>query len=258
MGKQILSSFYYEMFEHDAFNRNIGDLKPLFKSMKENGFMDEFPIVCVRNKRTGKLKIKSGHHRFEAAQMANVPVKYIVADDDFDVAHFEITTKPWSLEDYVASRCRMGDEVYVAIDKYVRETGIPIGCAISILGGESAGSGNKHESCKRGTFKIAEFSQAEKIKDIVLHMKRCGIPFANRRPFINALSKCLWVNEFNTRVFKKKIKTYAQLMVQQTSEDKYLDEIQRIYNYKTQIEDKVEIAFEAKKIGQRRKKSFGK
>ena len=144
------------------------------------------------------------------------------------------------------------------VDDYVRETGIPLGCAISILGGESAGSGNKHEACKIGTFKIAENSQAQPIRDIVLHMKKYGVDFANKRSFVQALSKCLWLKEFDPDEFKRKIKTYSKIMEQQTSESKYLEEIERIYNYKTPLKNKVAIAFEAKKECQRRKNSFGK
>jgi hypothetical protein len=74
--------------------------------------------------------------------------------------------------------------------------------------------------------------------------------------FVQALSKALWVEDFDISRFKKKIGSHSHRMQKQHNMDSYLDEIERIYNYQSQ--DKQPIVFLANKKAKQRKVAFFK
>lgn len=250
MGKQILESKIYSKFVLTAFNRNVKGTERLEKSMMKYGFRD-VDALDVKEIEGGKLQIRQGHHRFYVAQKLGIPVKYVVSNDDATIFELEGTKRRWSMEDYLDSYCRVGLPEYLKVREYCDESGISLNSAMSMLGGHSAGSGNFQHDFKSGEYKIRKGCyHAEIVKDIVLSVKKCGVKFYASTPFVQAVSKSVWVEKFSVGQFKAKIRSFARFVEKKATLEQYLDMIEEIYN--RQSRTKVPLKFLAVEEAKRR------
>jgi len=241
-------------FELLSFNRDVGKTVRLEESMKKHGFIPAYPIHCVRNG-TDKFKIKAGHHRFYVARKLGIPFYYVVCDDNASIFELEDTTEKWTVKDYLAAHSRLGkNHDYLKLDEYVEQTGIGIKSAMSMLAGQSAGSGNFGHEFKNGTYKIREDSDhAWVVKDIVLHAKKCGVAFYNKNLFVQAISKIVWVDNFSISRLKSKMHLFAGFIEKKANLQQYLEMMEEIYN--RQSRDKVPLAFLAAQKAKERKEA---
>jgi hypothetical protein len=245
----------YDLFGLHEFNRDVINTETLEQSMKRHGWIDAYPMHVVKNGGR-KLKIKDGHHRFEAARRLGIPVKYVVCDDSASLVDIIKTVQPWLPKDYLASYVRQGIPAYIAVGEYVAETGITLGHAISLLAGESAGSANKINAFKNGYYKLGNQEHAEQVKKIVLHMKKCGVKFATNSFLVQAISKAVWVDEFLVSRFCDKISSHAAHFEKQPNVQAYLLQIEAIYN-RQRRSDKLPVAFLANEKSKERHMTFG-
>jgi hypothetical protein len=255
MKQALRSTENYDLFELHDLNRDVERLERLKDSMKRHGYIKAYPLHVIKNG-SGKLKVKAGHHRLAAASVLGLPVYYVVSDDKATIQELENATNPWTLKDYLTSYVRQGRPEYIAVQRYVEETGISLGNAISLIAGEEAMSKNKAAKFKDGKFKPGNPSHAMKIKDIVLFMQSKKIDFASNSLFIGALSKALFVQEFDPARFKKKIAAHKAIFEKQPDVNSYLDVIEAVYN--RQSKDKLPISFLAKERAMMRKETFGR
>lgn len=256
MRPQLKQTKNYEMFQLHQYNRDVKKIEKLKKSMRKYGFRPHKSIDVIPNG-GAKLTVTDGHNRLVAASELGLPVWYTIAEDSgMSIQEEQETTRPWSMEDYLISFARNGYPAYVAVKKYVEETGVPLGHAISLLAGESAGSGNKNKAFKAGTYRLGDQRHATAVKDIVNSMKKAGISFASNSFFIQALSKVLWVETFSPSRFKSKIKSHKNLFEKQPNVQSYLEEIEKIYN--RQSKDRQPLAFLAEEKSKERHLSFGR
>jgi len=225
----ILHSWDYDRFELTKFNRDIENFHFLEKSMQSHGWIDAYPMHVIRNGNT-KLKIKAGHHRFETAKKLGIPVKYVICDDDATIYELEKATRTWNLKDYLKSFVRAGNKEYEEVYIYYKTTGINLKCCISMLGGESARSGNQSELFKTGAFRVGDRQHSIVVADLVKHCEKNGISFSKQGNFVSALSKIVWVDELDVRLLKHKIKQYSYQLEKQTSIKDYIGSIALIYN----------------------------
>lgn len=232
----------YNKFELLHFNRDVKRTERLEASMKKHGYISAYPIHCVQNG-SGKYKIKSGHHRFYVARKLGIPVYYILSDDQATIFELEEATNRWNFYDYLSAHCREGkNRDYLAVREYCSETGIGLQNSLSMLGGHSAGSGNFQREFKTGTYRIRkDCDHAETVKDIILHVKRCGVSFYNNSLFVQAISKVVWVDDFNILKFKSKIKAFAAFMEKKANLQQYLEMVEEIYN--RQSREKIPLSF---------------
>jgi len=255
MTQKIQESKNYGMFQLHEFNRDVFNTIKLEVSMKKHGWIDAYPMHVTRNY-DGKLKIKEGHHRFEAAKKIGIAVKYVVCSDSSTLAELVDSTRAWIMLDHLRSKARSGNPNYIAIKDYCDETGIPVGLSISLIAGQNAGSSNHTKAFKLGTFKVGDPLHANQVKNIVLHMKKIGIRFASTSLFIQALSKVLRVDEFSIIRFKEKISAHATLFDRQPNLRGYLNAIELIYN--RQSKEKIPLAFLADEKNKERQINFGR
>jgi len=201
---KIKETSNYSLFDLHKINRKFKKNKELENSMLKVGFHLAFPIYVVKNG-PGKLKIKSGHNRFQTAKKLNLPIKYIVAEDNISIHNIEKSTRPWTLEDFLASHISSGKHAYVVVKKYRERTGIGLRNSIALLAGISAGSNNYIDDFKAGTYELGDPKHSVIVAEIVLHCQECGISFVTHTTFVNAISKVALVKEFKPELFKKKI-----------------------------------------------------
>jgi len=245
----------YGMFELHEFNRNVVNTRSIELSLRRNGWIDAYPMHVVRNGK-GKLKIKDGHYRFEAARHLGIPVKYVICNDGAPLVEMIKATKPWHPADYLYSYVRQGKHEYIALKDYMELTGISLRHAISMLSGESAGSCNQFEAFKRGEYRLGDTARADQVAKMVLHMKKCGIKYADNSYLVQALSKAVWLDEFSVTRFMDKISAHWHHFDKQPDVKSYLTQIEEIYNRHAQS-DKLPLAFLANERSLERKRTFG-
>lgn len=247
---KVQESFKYDDFELHECNRDVKKTAELEKSMRRYGWIDAFPAYVIKSP-GGKMVIKAGHHRCTVARRIGLPIKYVLCEDiGISLYELEKPTVQWSLQDYLDSHARRGVTDYLKIKQYASHTGIPVGCLISMLGGNWAGSGNFIDTFKSGTFKIKTTDQVDVIADILEFMRKHKAPCAGTRLLVFALSKLLFLEEFNVEHFKKKIRLFPTLLVKQVNLKDYLQMIEDVYNRNTK--NKINLAFLAEEAAKSR------
>jgi len=237
---RILESKNYNLFEMMSFNRDVKRTRDLENSMRIHGWISAYPAHVV--KKGNKLLIKAGHHRFFVARKLNIPVKYVICSDNISIYELEKATAPWKMQDYMDSHCRNGEREYLAVKEYCDETGIGLMNAVSMLGGHSAGSGNFGLVFKTGEFKVKKNSNhANTVKDLVLCFKKYGVPFYNANLLVQAISRVVWVNEFEPSRMKSKIKICAGFIEKKANLEQYVAMLEEIYN--RQSKSKIPLKF---------------
>jgi hypothetical protein len=227
--------------------------------MKKHGFIPAYPFH-VRKARNGKYIIIGGHNRFEAAKSLNIPVKYIVTDDTATIHELEKASKSWSLADFLHSYTRQGISEYQYLSNFHRETKIPINECIHLLqDSRNLGCKTKSEVFKNGNLKITDPSFALKVADVVLYLSGLDFTFARHVNFVRALKTLMSLDEFLPVQFKHKIEVYPQLLKKQASTDAYMENIEKVYNYKEKVMDKISLVFNARRaLMQKRQESVKK
>ncbi len=242
----------YDRFELFEFNRDVGKTTALERSMLAYGWLDPYPMHVVKNG-SGKLKIKAGHHRFHVARKLGIPCKYVIAEDQGEtIQELEVATRPWTLQDYLASYCRVGNEHYINVKNYLELTGIPIQCAISMLAGQTAASGNQNKKFKAGTYKVSDEKHAYDVACLVIGCSDRGVKFARHFGFVQALSAVCRVKEFDNELFLARVKLHVGMMTAQPAKDAYLSVIEQVYNYGGGRKARLPIAFLAKEVATQR------
>jgi hypothetical protein len=229
MKAQLKETRNYDLFEVNHFNRDVEKVRNLERSMKEHGYIAAYPLHVIKNG-GDKLSIKAGHHRFHVARALNIPVKYVVCQDQATIHQLEAATNQWKLSDYLTSYVRTGAENYIPLKQYHEATGITLSQCASLLADESAGSGNQLEDFKAGKFKAGDTTHAAIIAEIVIFMQNHGIAWAANCHFVQALSRIARVKEFDPKIFKQKAKAFKNLFEKKPHYQGYQALIEEIYN----------------------------
>lgn len=222
----------YSMFELHELNRPLHGRPDLFESMKAHGWMPSQPMQVIRNG-NGRLKVIRGHNRLDNAKKLGIPVWYVIDDSVLDIHKLEgCGGSQWTKMDFVISRASAGDENAKSVLAFARKHGLSLGPAASLLGGESAGSGNKLNQLAAGTFKVAkDIAHAHRVVAVTDKCREIGIEFATATAFVSAVSMMLRLPEFDPDVFCHKVYLHKTRMEKHGSCDRFLDEIEALYNF---------------------------
>ena len=247
----------YDLFEMHPLNREFHERPILSESMKQHGFMPSSPIHCISNGK-GKLRVIRGHHRLDYAKKYKLPVWYVIDSSNTNIYDLEGDSHSrWSLEDFMKSRARSGDEACMEIVAFQEKHLLTLGSAIGLLGGETAGSTNSFSKVKKGTFKVAaDLTHARAVVNITDHLLGCGLKFATQTSFVNAVSMILRVPEFDAALLKHRISKTPGLIEKRTDTRDYLDMIEAAYNYAAKGK-RVPLAFRAREVARLRHLTFG-
>jgi hypothetical protein len=231
---KIMETNNYAKFELLLFNRDVGKTKALEASMRKYGFIPAHAIHVVRQS-NGKFYIKEGHHRFHVARSLGINIFYVERHDQMSIFEAETAKTNWTLQDYLDAYTRMGKEAYLAVKEYRERTGIGLSDAISMLAGDSAGSGNWNPRFKQGTFRLGDPSNSAVVADIVLHCAKLGIAWARHPLFVQAISKVAWVKDFDPATMKNKISVHLHHMRKQPTKQDYINMLEEIYNRQSRV-----------------------
>lgn len=253
MSPRLMSTKDYSKFELCQFNRSVLKKKNLLSSMKEHGFIPAYPIHCVKTDEK-RLQIKGGHHRFECAQDLGIAVFYVVSDDDASIHELEKATNRWAVADYMESHIRCGVPGYDRVKAYHEETGITLNMCISILGGETASSGNLMQKFKDGAFVIRGEQHAAEIREAVLCCRDAGIQIDQM--FVQSISRCLRVDSFSLDTFKVRATTNVGMFYKCRTLAAAMQLLEDVYNFKATVKSRLPLCFLADQAMKAR--SFGR
>lgn len=229
----------YSKFRLHEHNRVVmaegGSLQPradLLKSMREQGFREECPVIGYINE-DGTVTIIDGHNRFATAAYLGLPVPYIAykrnGKGEFNPVAFSITQKSWSLNDVVKAYASQGTPEYIELLEYCERTSINIASAASMFMGELASSGNTRKKVKAGSLKIKDRQFPETVALITNEIGKF-VKWNTTRNLVYAISRCLFVPEFHVDRFLTKLNTHYYLLEKQRTMDAYVGLIELIYN----------------------------
>lgn len=220
----------YDLFLDSDTNRDVKRIERLTISMQLHGWIDAYPLHCKLDK-SGKLIIKAGHHRFAVARALGLPIKFVVSEDNFEVWEEAYTTNPWSLPDYLCAHSRSGKADYVALERYFKDSKIPLSQSAALLSGRLGTSsiGDIFEF-RKGNFKITNPTHAERIKEFISYCDGLGIPFSRNVRFINAVARILLVDGVDEDRLKSKIKSHITFIQKQPDVSGYIKMIDYVYN----------------------------
>lgn len=241
----------YSIFEMHEFNRPLHEDPRLIASMKKVGFMPSSPIQCARNG-SSRLKVVRGHHRLDVAKRLGLPVWYVVDNSKVDLFDLEGGRQQWSANDFLTARAAAGNAHCETVVEFRKRHGLTLGAAASLVGGQSAASGNKVKQIKDGTFKVAgDLTHAKTVVSITDYCHECGVEFARSAAFVGAVSMCVRVPDFDPAVFKHRVKLHGGIMRKRAAKDEYLDEIDALYNYGAKGR-RLPLEFQAKEVARER------
>ena len=211
-------------------NRHVSDI---IESMRTFGFLPSKPIQCYKKGR--KLVIIDGHHRYEAAKALGIELVYIIEPESNQatIGPVNVVVSKWAQLDFVRMYAARNNPDFAELLKY-HEMGIPVGMAASMLIGNSAASGNTLESIKHGTFKIKTRKYINHVIDVVECFGDSN-PVYLSRSFMDAFTKCLFTPQFDLEQFKKRVAANPLALEKTATTDKMLDQIEKLYNRKSQI-----------------------
>jgi hypothetical protein len=231
---RILETSDYKRFVLQGFNRDVKKTWALEASFRTDGFRDDEPISVTRLS-DGRLQINEGHHRFYVARKLGIPVKYVeMIIEPMSPSRKAKTTKTWSLQNCLEGYVRMGNPAYIRVQRYKEKTGIGLASCISMLAGDSAGSGNWTAQFKDGAYVLGDPAHANLVGSLVIHCREIGCPFPATQPLVNALSKIAWAEGFDPEILKNKLTLFPELLKKQSSKEEYIRVLEFIYNRKSQ------------------------
>lgn len=246
----------YSLFELHDFNRPFHKDRSLENSMGEHGFMPSSPLQVIKNS-NGKLKIIKGHHRFEIAKKLGLNIWYIIDNSNTDIFDLEGGQSKWSILDFAQARAIAGDENCIKLLDFWKKHKLPLGAAASLVGGQSAGSGNKKTEIKTGSFEVGDLKHANQVVRVTDRCRELNLPFATKSAFVIAVSNALRIPEFDIDLFIHRIDQNGSQMRKRSTVKECLDEIEAIYNYGVH-KNRISVAFRAKDVGKERQRSFGR
>lgn len=223
----------YDLFELHEFNRPIKHKPWLLESMARVGFMPSSPLHVIPSPNgNGKFLIIRGHHRFHYAKRLGIPVWYVIDESNTDIHSLERDSgHSWSISDFAESHERAGDNDYMILMGFKRKHGLTLGSAAALVGGESAGSGNKIRDIKSGKFKCGDMTHANEVVVITDFCRKIGLGFATSTAFVAAVSMVLRIPEFNPAVFQHRLSLHHGMLMKRGTKKEYLEEIDALYNH---------------------------
>jgi hypothetical protein len=243
--KKIFETKDYDKFELHEFNRSVSNLDRLLELMKKYGWIDAHPMHVIENGNT-KLKIKDGHHRFEAARLLGIPVKYVICKDDVSIHELDQATRHWSMMNYLESFSRIGNTNYLKLYDFYKKFRIPLNVSVTLMGGKSANESGFHSvAFKQGKFKVINPTHAYTLGDLVMYLDSLGVSFCRNSRFIVALSKVMHVDGISIDELKYKIENHVYMMQKQPDVNGYIVMLEKVYNRQRSKNSKLAIAINA-------------
>lgn len=230
---KIQSTRNYRMFTRTAENRqtDIKKHKALVESMKKYGSLKEFPIVVLPAV-NGARPVKDGQHRLTIAESLGLPVHWVEASCDWDVAVVNSTAKGWQLRDYAEKWAENGQTQYRDGLDFADRHHLNIGPAFCLLAGTTSLT-NIIDDFRRGTFRITDRKWADQVALVYVRLASLTPPGVRitTAPFIGACMAVCRVKDFDPERMAHKAERCREQLVPYGNREAYLTMMESIYNF---------------------------
>lgn len=236
----------YDMFELMEDNRDVKDekhIKELMGSMERNGFLQSKAISVKNN--GGKYAVLDGQHRLEAARRLGVTVWYNIDDGIPETALPDLQiAKKWLPKDYLKHFIVKGVKSYAKVkelsDMYPK---VSITTIVLLMEGAAHGEGSGVRF-KTGTIKITQYEKALKTLQYTDEMhKLYKHEWLFGRTFLTEFINIIGIDGYKQRTMMEKLRYRSEEFRQMLSGEGYLKMFDQIYNYKTQVQNRIKFIY---------------
>lgn len=178
----------YEIFKKQVGNRIVKpcDFEAILLKIQSRNLLKYFPVLVNKD-----FEIIDGQHRVEVAKAEKLTVFYMMVPDADLVTtrDINVTGKKWSKQDFLNSYIELGNEHYIELAKFIKDTGniYTISTAIYLFTG--ANGGHATTGFNEGTFEITRLGrkQANEIHDIITMFEQVGERLTSFTHFIRCV-----------------------------------------------------------------------
>lgn len=263
--KQVIvqKTFDYKLFKLLDQNRDVNPLhvRALERSMTIKAI--DQPIIVNQH-----FEIIDGQHRFQARMNLGLHIPFIVIPGATieDVKILNATNRTWSKMDYLEAYIKEGKEPYIVLKKFMDDYNFSLPTAEALLTMNSSGTNNKsylrdkstnsHTPIKgfqEGKLEIVDFPLATKVAKALVVMRK-SFEQAKDTRFARALQICCQIQGFELSRFLHKfnLRIEANDVKHQASILDYINEFERIYNFKSKESERLNLYFYGNIIIQKR------
>jgi hypothetical protein len=231
----------YGKFKTINGNRQLNEQKiKRIKKDIQNGLNVLMYCPIIVSEKNERLEIIDGQHRFYVAKQLGSVVWYIVANEMslMDIATINSNTDKWKDADFINCYIQQGNEHYEVLQKFIDETGFPLGISLKLLTNgivtaDGAGSSNFKRSFHEGRFEVKEL---EKAYEIVEKVKMFS-DFTQHKSgsFIEAICRIIKAGKINLADLYIKFSANPKLVTPQRNGKEYLNNLEQVYNQNVKI-----------------------
>ncbi len=220
----------YRLFFRSTENRDVNEKahKLLRQSMEAYGFLDGFPIVCKRDDKK-RLVVMDGQHRLQFAETLQLPVYYIVTEQDFRISAVNSTAETWKIYDYAKNHADNGLADYREVLEFSSLHGIPLGLSAALLAG-TVSWGNVNVAFRAGEYKITDREWAHKVAAVYTGLIRLEKHMRSNTLILACMMVCR-VGSFNGKRLLQNAERCRDKLGAYSNRDAYLDMLEEVYNY---------------------------
>lgn len=219
----------YEIFKSLTYNREVdkSHVNRLVKSIQKKDLLHLNPIIVTK-----EFEVIDGQHRLEAAKQLNIPIWYLIDDQDFDgseIQQLNSVQKNWKPSDYLAYWCIKKAPGFGILNKFVNQNpAIPLTSARSLM---SSTGESRATDFANGKIDVSNIKYAEELADQLKDYRNKGYQFVYSSKFINALMKVNEAEGYDHNEMMRKIDIQPRAFVQCANLKQYLQMFEEIYNY---------------------------
>lgn len=240
VGAVIHQTFDYGVFESITGNRSLNQAKidKICADVQAGFNMLPYVPIIVSDK-DGKLSIIDGQHRRVVSERTGNPVYYVVCNTLSlkQIALLNSRGEKWKPQDFLNCYVNLGIADYVAIQVLVKKYGIAIGVAVDMLMYNVPKMGSQSiEAFQDGNFKNLHYDEAVRVLELTEDVFG-RYAFSKDRYLLAAVQELMKKGKCDFERLKAKIKAAPVMMDKQADKKRYLDNIERVYNYKVHNRD---------------------
>ena len=228
--RTITATKNYRLFRLSDENRVLDPDKhrKLRDTMREYGFLQSFPIVCVRDSKK-QLVVKDGQHRLAIAEELGLTVHYVIETVNFDVAKINCTSKVWAARDYAEKYAAHGNKDYIEGLALCDDYKLPIGIGFGLLAGTVSFT-NVQDDFQQGKSCVKDRDYALAVASLYTAMGELSSDLKNVR-FLQACMAVCRVQGFDASRLISGAKKRREKLVSYSTRDAYLEMIEDAYNF---------------------------
>jgi hypothetical protein len=238
MNTGIESTTEYHKFASIVGNRNL-NMSKIEKICNDvaNGFnmLAYYPIICYKD--NDLLKIIDGQHRFEVSKRTETPVYFIVCENISlkQIAILNSRGEKWKPTDFLNCYIKLGIKDYEDVRTLMNSHHINIKLAVDLLMDFKHHVGQPStEAFQDGNFKSNYLTETIALLDEIGEVFG-RYKFCYDRYLVGAFLKLKSVGKTDFEELKAKIDMAPMMMDKHVDLKGYLNNIERVYNYKNSI-----------------------